>query len=71
MVTTVVNDSPAKIAGITEGDIIVSFNGSPIRGIDDLHKLLVDKQVGIKTLVKVLRRTEIITLDIIPDELVR
>lgn len=71
MVTTIADDSPAKKAGIAEGDIIIAFNNSPVSGIDDLHKLLIDKQVGTETIIKVLRRTEIITLDIIPDELRR
>jgi hypothetical protein len=42
-----------------------------VTGIDDLHKLLIDKQVGAETSIKVLRRTELIALKITPDELRR
>jgi S1-C subfamily serine protease len=71
MVTAITDDSPAKKAGISEGDIIIAFNNSPVAGIDDLHKLLIDKQVGTETIIEVLRRTELITLYITPDELRR
>ena len=43
--------SPAKQAGLLTGDLIVDFDGNPIRGIDDLHKLLTDERIGKKTSV--------------------
>src|SRR5688572_13706313 len=33
-------DSPARRAGLLEGDLIIGFAGRPVAGIDDLHKLL-------------------------------
>src|SRR5205085_552415 len=39
-------NSPARRAGLEEGDIIVGFDGQPIAGIDELHRLLTDERVG-------------------------
>ena len=68
LVLSMEEDSPAKRADLSEGDIIVGFDGKPIAGIDDLHKMLTDEKVGVKTELTVLRRTEKLTLPIVPDE---
>ena len=62
------NGSPAQKAGLREGDVIIAFAGQPIAGVDDLHRLLTDAQVGVKTSVTVLRRTERLELAIVPQE---
>ncbi|MGH9882637.1 MAG: S1C family serine protease [Pyrinomonadaceae bacterium] len=61
-------DSPAKKAGVLEGDIIVGFEDYSIAGIDDLHKLLTEKRIGRKSSLVVIRRTEKLTLEVIPEE---
>ena len=68
MVISVEKNSPAEKAKLKEGDRIISFNSIPVTGIDDLHKLLTDTQVGTKSELKVLRGTEILDLQIIPLE---
>jgi hypothetical protein len=35
-----------KKRGWLAGDLVVEFDGVPIRGIDDLHRLLTDEQIG-------------------------
>jgi len=60
--------SPAQQAGLREGDVIVAFAGDPVAGVDDLHRLLTDAQVGIRNSLTVLRRTERLELEIIPQE---
>jgi S1-C subfamily serine protease len=60
--------SPAKEGGILTGDIIVEFDEVPIRGIDDLHKLLTDERIGRKTAVTVIRGTQKLRLAVIPKE---
>src|SRR4029077_2499651 len=62
------NGSPAQKAGLREGDVIIAFGGQPIAGVDDLHRLLTDAQVDVKTSATVLRRTERLELAIVPQE---
>lgn len=55
LVAHVENNSPAKRAGIREGDIIIAYDGKPLRNVDDLHKLLTEKQVGIQVPITIIR----------------
>ncbi len=61
-------DSPSKRAGVLEGDIIVGLDDHPIGGIDDLHRLLTEERIGQKSSLVVIRRTERLVLEIIPEE---
>jgi len=60
--------SPAQTAGLREGDVIIAFGGQPVAGVDDLHRLLTDTQVGVKNTIAVLRRSERLELEIVPQE---
>ncbi|HEY5403507.1 MAG TPA: trypsin-like peptidase domain-containing protein [Pyrinomonadaceae bacterium] len=60
--------SPAKDAGLLTGDLIVDFDGHPIQGIDDLHKLLTDERIGRSTPVTIIRGTQKLILNVIPHE---
>lgn len=68
LVASIEPGSPAQRAGLIEGDVIVGFNGQPIGGIDDLHRLLTETQLGSRSLVTVIRRAEKVDLAIIPEE---
>ena len=61
-------ESPAKKAGLLEGDIIIGFEDHPIAGIDDLHRLLTGDLIGRKSSLVVIRRTEKLVLEVIPEE---
>ena len=61
--------SPAAVAGLQTGDIIVGFKGHPVASIDDLHKRLVASEIGVPSPVMVLRKTEKLFLMIVPREL--
>lgn len=61
-------DSPAVSAGVREGDVIVAFNDSAVDGIDALHRLLTDQQIGVPLPLVVLRRGEKRTLRVVPRE---
>jgi S1-C subfamily serine protease len=50
------------------GDIIVGLDDSPIAGIDDLHRLLTEDRIGRKSSLVVIRRTEKLSLEVIPRE---
>jgi S1-C subfamily serine protease len=68
LVVSVEEASPAQRAGLSEGDMIVGFDGQPIAGIDDLHKILTEEKVGVKSTLTIIRRTEKLNLGIIPEE---
>ncbi len=51
----VTEGSPAALAGLREGDVIISFAGSKIHDLDDLVKLLRAKKPGEEVEVVVLR----------------
>lgn len=54
-VAQVVPDSAADLAGIQQGDVIISFGGQKIMNMDQLVNLIKDHQVGDKMEVKVIR----------------
>ncbi len=68
LVVVVEPGGPAERAGMEEGDVIVSFDDRPVTGIDDLHRLLTEDRVGVWTRLTVLRGSERLALDIIPQE---
>ncbi len=60
--------SPAQKAWLREGDVIVALDDKPVAGVDDLHRLLTDAQVGVRGSLTVIRHTERLTLPIVPEE---
>ncbi len=60
--------SPARRAGLREGDVIVALDDKPVAGVDDLHRLLTDAQVGARCALTVIRHTERLILPIVPEE---
>ncbi len=68
LVVSTEENGPAQRAGLSEGDIIIAFDGQPVAGIDDLQKLLTEERVGVKTTVTILRRAEKLNLAIVPEE---
>jgi S1-C subfamily serine protease len=60
--------SPARRAGLRGGDVIIALDSKPIAGVDDLHRLLTDAQVGVQCTVTVIRYTERLQLSIVPEE---
>jgi S1-C subfamily serine protease len=60
--------SPARTAGLREGDVIVSLDDKPVAGVDDLHRLLTDAQVGTRCELTIIRHTDRLSLPIFPEE---
>jgi S1-C subfamily serine protease len=68
MVLSVEEKSPAKRAGLREGDIIAALEGQPVAGVDDLHRLLTDARLGVSSPLTLIRYTEKLELRIVPEE---
>lgn len=68
VVLGVEENSPAKRAGLRDGDIVVALEGQPVAGVDDLHRVLTDVRVGLSCSLTVLRWTEKLELTVVPEE---
>ncbi len=68
MIVSVQPDSPAIRADLRVGDIIVGFGGTPVSGIDDLHKMLTREKVGVSFPIAIIRGTEKVILFVVPGE---
>lgn len=67
MATSIEPQSPADTAGVREGDILVSFAGESVRGIDQLHRLLAADRAGKPAALLVLRGLRLIDLTVTPE----
>lgn len=68
LVLSVETGSPAERAGLLRGDVIVRYDGQPIAGIDDLHRVLTGEKVGVRSGLAIIRHSEMRALDIVPEE---
>jgi S1-C subfamily serine protease len=68
LVVSVEPHSPAQRAGLLEGDLIIRYDDRAVAGIDDLHRLLTEKEVGQPAVLTILRRTELMTVPVRPEE---
>ena len=55
---------PAKPAGIEAGDVIIKFDGKPVKESRDLPRMVASEAVGSKAEVTVMRKGKEITLDV-------
>jgi S1-C subfamily serine protease len=67
-VASVAAGSPADTAGFREADIVLAFDGHPVGGIDDLHRLLSEDHIGVPSAAIVLRAGQRRQLTVIPSE---
>lgn len=67
MATSVDPNGPAAKAGLRAGDIILSFAGEVVSGIDELHRLLSSERVARSASLLVLRGSSLQDLTITPE----
>jgi len=60
--------SPASLAGLREGDLLIRFKNRTVGGIDELQRLLVGEEIGVKSRVQVIRQNIQIPLEVAPRE---
>ena len=69
LVAGVEDNSPARQAGLAEGDLIVAFDEVPVASIDDLHAQLSDVRVGVSATITIVRDGRREQFTIVPAEL--
>ncbi len=56
LVAAVEEESPADIAGLRRGDVIVELGGHAVKSVDDLHRILTESSPGTELAMAVVRR---------------
>jgi serine protease Do len=64
LVSDVMEDSPAYKAGVKRGDVIVSFDGKPIKEMEELPKIVAAVEVGKKVRIRLIRDGSPLDLDV-------
>ena len=68
-VVDVVTGSPASRAGFRSEDLIVDINGVPVRGMDDLQRLMDGDAIGRDLKFSIYRDGRVIQITVVPTEL--
>jgi S1-C subfamily serine protease len=67
-VVEVQTDSPAARARLQPGDILLTINGQPVTGVDDIARLLDHSWIGRSVAMEVLRGKSRLAIALLPDE---
>jgi S1-C subfamily serine protease len=68
-VVEVIEGSPAAHAGLRAEDLIVGVDGLPVRGVDDLQRLMTEERIGVSCALEVVRDGDSRTVALVPREL--
>jgi serine protease Do len=64
LVADVTEGSPGKAAGVEPGDVIVEFNGKPIREMKELPRAVAETEIGKEVTLKALRKGKEVELKV-------
>jgi Do/DeqQ family serine protease len=65
LVAATMAGSPAERCGLRGGDVILSFNGKPVRDGQELRQRVAEAQVGVPAAMSILREGKPLDLDIV------
>jgi len=68
-VVEVQEGSPAAAAGMRGEDLVVAVEDLPVRGVDDLHRLMTPERIGRRTAFTVVRGGDVRQVELTPREL--
>jgi S1-C subfamily serine protease len=68
-VVEVIEGSPAHRAGLRAEDLVVTVDGIPVNGVDDLLRLMTEERIGVPVAVEVVRDGVARTVSLVPREL--
>ena len=68
-VIEVVPGSPADRAGIRPEDLLLTLDGTPLNGVDDLQRLMTGERIDHRVEAHLVRGDVELTLEVVPDEL--
>jgi S1-C subfamily serine protease len=66
MVSEVMENTPASRAGLVTGDILLTFDGHALSGVDDLHRLLTSERADKSITITLMRGAHIEGVTIVP-----
>ena len=66
MVSDVTAGGPAERDGVKRGDLVLKLDGEPLRGVDDLHRLLTAEVAGKPITVELMRSGRLVRLSVTP-----
>ena len=66
MVSEVIENSPASRAGLEPGDVLLTFDGHLLSGVDDLHRLLTSERADKNIAITLMRGAHIESVTIVP-----
>jgi S1-C subfamily serine protease len=68
LVASIEPSSPAALAGVKAGDVLVRVDDEPLAGPDDLHRHLTEERIGIPMTLSIVRENERIQVVVTPSE---
>ena len=68
LVADVLVGTPAAVAGLKPGDVLVSLDTTIVTGIDDITRVLDASRIGVTVTARLIRDGQVETIAIVPDE---
>src|SRR6476619_1416047 len=68
-VIEVVPGSPADRAGIRPEDLLLTLDGTPLNGVEDLQRLMTGERIDHRVEARLVRGDRELTVEVVPDEL--